>query len=130
MVLDEERFLEIRHRIEKIFILYDADKKREWTNAEIRTLISDYRRAMDAGPSDGKIIGKIFKMMDPEGLGVYKLENFKKQFVPIIKTLGEPNSEMEVLIKQAFHDLDLDRSGFLDRGEIGQLLQLQCSHMG
>jgi Ca2+-binding EF-hand superfamily protein len=130
MALDEERFLEIRHRIEKIFVLYDADKNREWTNTEIRTLISDYRRAMDAGPSDGKIIGKIFKMMDPEGKGAYKLENFKKEFVPIIKTLGEPNSEMEVLIKQAFHDLDLDRSGFLDRGEIGQLLQLQCGHMG
>ena len=130
MVLDEERFLDIRQRIEKIFILYDSNKDREWTNAEIRTLISDYRRAMDAGPSDGKIVGKIFKMIDPEGKGALKVENFKKEFVPIIKTLGEPNSEMEVLIKQTFSDLDVDHSGFLDRSEIGQLLQLQCSHMG
>lgn len=97
---------------------YDSDKSGKLDKAEFRNFLNEVKASQNLPEIDQDQFVKILQLADKNDDGEIKYSEFLNNMNDILLIQSEPSDNMCKAIKKAFHDFDVDGSGYLEKNEL------------
>ena len=124
MEVEEKKAFE--KQVREVFQQYDDDKNGNLDKKEFMNFLNDIRKSLTVPPCDEYLFNQIMAVIDKDGSGTIEMEELIDNLEKIFPILCMPTKDQEDYITSAFHDVDIDGSGSLEKAELFLLFNLQA----
>ena len=116
-------------QIQQAFTFYDMEEKGHLTTKEFRNLLNNMRKELNLYNIDNLLFDAITHLADKDRNGKFTYEKFHQNLEKILPKIMRPGEDMKNMLRKAFMDFDIDRSGTLEKNELKLWITLTCDLM-